>query len=160
MIQLEESPLAAADKSSWVKVSSVLIVPNLLFSSPALLFFSQMAPLRRQSTIFLHAKLTEELNSDAPWIDEVISSAFSDVPYGMLEGTAAPPEAPPVLTTDLTLLAYDDDNFGPPSATSGDAERVNFTDFTMDASNMSYGDQPDDLYATFSLSLSLSVHDD
>jgi len=159
VIQVEESPLAVADKSSWVKVSSVLIIPNPLFSSPALLLFCQMSPLRRQSTIFLQAKLTEEFTPESPWTDGVISASFHNEPFSLLEGTAGPLDAPPMPTTDHLLLSYDDD-IGPPSATSGDAERVNFADFTMDASNMSYGDQPDDLYATFSLSLSLSTHDD
>lgn len=119
-----------------------------------------MSPLRRQSTIFLQAKLTEEFNSGSPWIDGVITSAFYNEPSNTLEGTPGPLEDLPALHTDNLLLSYDDDHFGPPTATSGDAERVDFAGFTMDASNMSYCDQPDDLYATFSLSLSLSAHDD
>ena len=116
-----------------------------------------MSPLRRQSTIFLQSKLTEELNSESPWIDGVVYSAFQEDPFRTLEGAAAPLEAPPALPTDHPLLSFDDDHFGPPSATSGDAERVGFADFTPDACNMVYSNQPDDLYATFSLSLSLST---
>ena len=151
--------MAAADKSSWVKVSSLPIVPNLLFSSPALLS-CEMPLSRSESTIFLHAKLTEQYISEAPWIDAVISSAFHTDPFRTPEGAATPVDDPSTHTTAYPLLPLDDGPFDPPSATSGDAERVNFADYAMDASNMSYCNQPDDLYATFSLSSSLSTHDD
>jgi len=101
--------------------------------------------------------LADELNSDSPWIDEIVHYSFHGDSFPVLEGVATTLDVPPVPPTDHPLLSIDDDHFGPPSATSGGAERVNSVGFTLDACNMSYSTQPDDLYATFSLSLSLST---
>ena len=54
-------------------------------------------------------ELTEEYNSEAPWIDGVISSAFHDDPFRTLEGTTVPLED----TTSHPLLFVDDDHIGP-----------------------------------------------
>ena len=113
-----------------------------------------MSPLCGQPTVFLQSKLTEELNSESLWIDGVISSAFHEETFSLFEGAATPLEGSPVPPTAHLLPLFDDDHLGPPS---GDAERVNFADFALYAGAMPFGDQPDDLYATFSLSPSLSI---
>ena len=110
-----------------------------------------MSPLRRQSTAVFQSKLTEELNSDSLWTGGTTASPLHDETFHLLEGAATPLEGSPALPTDHLLLSFDDDHFGPPSASPGDAERVDLVEFNMDAYTMSFGNQPDDLYATFSL---------
>ena len=85
-----------------------------------------MSLLRRQSTIFLQAKLTEELNSEPFWTDEVISSAFHEETLRLFEGAAVSLEGSPAPPTEHLLPLFDDDHLGPLSATSEDAERVGF----------------------------------
>jgi len=116
-----------------------------------------MSPLRRESTIFLLSRLTEELNSESFWIDRTIDSAFHEETFRLLEGAATPLEGLPTLPTNHLLPSFDDDHLGPPSASPPDAERVNFVDFTSDVCPMPFGFQPGDLYATFSLSPSLLI---
>lgn len=111
-----------------------------------------MSPLRRQSTIFLLPKSTEELNPGPFWTDGVVSSAFHEDPFGLFEDPPTLLEGPPTLPADRLLPAFDDDNLGPPSAIFADAERVNYAGFASIAYTMPFGSQSDDLYATFSLS--------
>jgi hypothetical protein len=115
-----------------------------------------MSPLSRQSTIFLQSKLTEELNSELFWIDGAIASAFYE-DIRLFEGVAMPLEGSPVPAPEHLLPLFDDDLLGPLSATPGDAGRVNFVDFTSNALPMPLGNQPGGLYATLSLSPSLSI---
>ena len=131
-----------------------LQTPLLIFiSSYAFTRLREMSPLCRQSTVFLQSKLTEEPNSESLWIDRVVSSAFHEDIFSLPEGAATSLEGSPVPPT-AHLLPLFDDHLGPPS---GDAERVNFAGFTLYAWDMPFGNQPDDLYATFSLSTSLSI---
>jgi hypothetical protein len=130
-----------------------LQTPLLILVSPyAFTRFREMPPLSRQSTIFLQSKLTEELNSELFWIDGGIPSAFHEETIRLFEGAATPLECSPAPSTEHLLPLFDDDHLGPPSTASGDAERVNFADFTLYPWPMSFGNQPDDLYAAFSLS--------
>ena len=110
-----------------------------------------MPPLSRQTTIFLQSKLTEELNSELFWTDGVVSSAFREETLRLFEGSATPLEASPTLPISHLLSLSDDEYLGPHSVASDDAERVNFVGFTSDACTMPYVDQPDELYATFTL---------
>lgn len=116
-----------------------------------------MSPLLRQSTIFLQSELTEELNSDPFWIDGAISSAFHEDTFRLLEGAATPLEGSPALSTANLLPSFENDNLGPPSASCGGSERVNFVEFTSDTCPIPFGIQPDDLYVTFSLCLLRSI---
>ena len=116
--------------------------------------FFEMSPLRRQSTIFLQSKLTEELNSEHFWIDGTVVSALCNDAFQLFEGAVAPVEDSPS-TTDHPLLSFDDDHLDPPSVSSGDDEYVGFMNFTPDPHPIPFGNQPDDLYATFSLFLSV-----
>jgi len=132
-----------------------LQTPLLIFiSSYAFTRFREMSPLYRHSTIFLPSKSTEEPNSESFWFDGAISSALHEGTFCLPEGAAMPLEGPPVPPTVHLLPLSGDDHLGPPS---GDPERVNFAGFTPYAWAMPFGNQPDDLYATFSLSLSLST---
>ena len=113
-----------------------------------------MSPLRRQSTIFLPSKLTPEelaLNSEHFWIDGAITSALCEDAFRLFEGAATPVEGSPSATTDHLLPSFDDDHLDPPSAPSGDDECVGIVDFAPDSYPIPFGNQPDDLYATFSL---------
>jgi hypothetical protein len=83
-----------------------------------------------------------------------VVSAFHEETSRLFERAATPVEAPPALPTHC-LLPYD--HLGPPSPSSGDVERVDFSDFAPNAYNMPFGVQPDDLYAIFPLYPSLSV---
>jgi hypothetical protein len=147
-------------KAPWVKVSSVLIAsyppshPRLLIRFTRL---REMPPLSRQSTVFLQSKLTEELNSELFWIDGVIASAFHNETIRLFEDTVTPLEGSPAPAPEHLLPLFDDDHLGPPSTTPGDAGRVNFVNFPSDVWPVSFGNQPDDLYATFPLSPSLSI---
>ena len=114
-----------------------------------------MSPLRRQSTIFLQSKLTEELNSEPFWIDGAIRSASHDDTFRLLESAATPLEGSPSLPTEHLLPSFDDDDLSPP-ASSGDAERVDLAGSTLDPYSIPFGSQQDDLYATSSLFLSVS----
>jgi len=96
---------------------------------------------------FLQPELAEELNSESPWLDGTISSASHEDTFRPFEGAATPLEGSPVTPTIHLLPFFDDDYLGPPS---GDAERVNFVDFTSDAWIMPFGSQFDNPYATFS----------
>ena len=116
----------------------------------------EMSPLRRQSTIFLQSRLTEEHNSGPFWVDGAITSAFRDDTFGLLESAAIPFEDSPALPTEYLLPSFDDDHLGPPSASSGDYERVDSVGFTLDACTMPFGNQSDDLYVAFFLSPSVS----
>jgi len=116
-----------------------------------------MSPLRRQSTIFLQSKFTKDLNPEPFWTDGTISSPFHEETPRLFEGATMPLEGSPVLPTKHLLPPSADDHFGPPSAAAGDVERVSFADFTLDTCVIPFGNQPVDLYATFSLSSSLSV---
>lgn len=129
----------------------------ILFSSYAFSCFREMSPLRRQSTTFLQSSLTEELNSESFWTDGVVHSALYEDTLRLLEGAATPLEGSPALPTNHLLPSFDDDQLGPPSASSPNVERVNVVDFTSDVCPMPFGVRPDDLYATFSLSPSLST---
>ena len=62
-----------------------------------------------------------------------------------------PLDAPPALPTDPSLPSFQDDHLGPPSTTFEGFDRVNFVNFDLDAYSTSFGVQPDDLYAIFSL---------
>ena len=115
-----------------------------------------MSPLRRQSTIFLQSELAEELNSGSSWLDGVVCSAFHEVTSPLLEDAATPFEGSPAPPTAYLLPSFDDDHLGPPAA-SEDVEHVGFGAFPLDACATPFGTQPDDLYATFSLSLLLST---
>jgi len=129
--------------------------PLLIFiSSYAFARFREMSPVYRQSTVFVQPRLTEEPNSESFWVDGAISSALREYIFCLPEGAAIPLEGSPVPPTVHLLPLSGDDYLGPPS---GDAERVNFADFTLPVWAMPFVDQPDDLYATFSLSPSLSI---
>ena len=130
--------------------------PLLIFiSSYAFARFREMSPLYRQSTVFAQPKLTEQPNSESFWIDGAISSALHEDTFCLPEGAAMPlVEGSPVPPTVHLLPLFGDDHLGPPS---GDAERVNFTEFTLPVWAMPFGNQSNDLYATFSLSPLLSI---
>ena len=154
-------PLAVADKSPHGSRSVRSSSPPNSSSHPLLLIrlsrFRPMSPLRRQSTVFLQSISTKDLNSEAFWIDGVISSAFHEETLGFFGGVTASLDGSPAFPTDYPLPSFDDDHFGPPSAAAGDVERVSFADFTLNTYAIPFDNQPVDLYATFSLSPSLSV---
>ena len=150
--------MAVADKSPLGQgefglhcLQSPLLILSSSYTPPPL---CTMSPLLRQPTIFLQSKLTEELNSEPFWIDGLISSVFHEDSFRSLEGAATPLEGSPTLHL---LPSFEDDNLGPPSLSSGGAERVNFVGFNSDPCPMPFGIKPDDLYVTFSLSLLLSI---
>lgn len=116
--------------------------------------FREMSPLSEQFADFLQPEFAEEFNSESPWLAGTISSASHEDTFRSFEGAATPLEGSPVPPTVHLLSWFDDDYLGP---SSGDAERVNFADFTLDTWVMPFGTQSDDPYATFSLSLSLSI---
>ena len=134
--------------------------PHRLQSSPLIpLFFSsppQMSPLSRQSTIFLHAKLAEELNSESSWADGVVSSAFYDDAFHTFDSTPTTTDPSQDVLTHNPLLSFEDDHLDPLSTPSGGSDRADFTDPTPDAWAVPYSDTHNDLYATFSLFTSLS----
>ena len=115
-----------------------------------------MSPLHRQSTIFLQSELTEELNSGPSWLNGDICSAFREVTSPLLEDVATSFEGSPAPSIAYLFPSFDDDHLGPPAA-SEDVERVGFVTFPPDACPIPFGNQPDDLYATLSLSPSLSI---
>ena len=132
-----------------------LQTPLLIFiSSCSFTRFREMSPLSKQFTDFLQPELAEELNSESPWLGGTISSTSHEDSFRSLEGAATPLEGSPIPPSVHLLPWFDDDYLGPPS---GDAERVNFADFTLDAWVMPFGTQSDNPYATFSLSPSLSI---
>ena len=113
-----------------------------------------MSPLSRQSTLFLQSEPTEDFDSRPFWSDGVISSSFLEETFRLFEGADTPVEGSPAAPTGYLLPLFDGDHLGPPSASSEDSNRVNLMGFTSDASTISFTIRPDDLYATFSLSLS------
>jgi len=153
--------LAVADKSPHGSRSVRSSSPPNSSSHPLLLIrfypFLSMSPLRRQSTVFLQSNLTKDPNSEAFWIDGVISSALHEETLGFFGGVTTSLDGSSPLPTDHPLPSFDDDHFGPPSAAAGDVERVSFADFTLNTYAIPFGNQPVDLYATFSLSSLLSV---
>ena len=118
-----------------------------------------MYPLTTQSTIFLQSTLTEEPNSDPFWFGGDVSPAFREETPRLFEGPATSLEGSPAVPTNQPLPLSDVDRLGLlPSTASEEHERVNFVDFTSDAYTMSFLNQSDDLYASFSdLSSSLST---
>jgi len=127
-----------------------LQTPLLIFiSSCSFACLRNMSPLGTQSAAFPQSTLAEDLNSEFPWLDGTIRSIFHEDFFRLFEDAATPLEGSPVPPTTHPLPLSDDDHLGPPS---GDAERVDFADFALDAWAMPFGDQLDDPYATFSLS--------
>ena len=115
-----------------------------------------MSPLRRQSTIFLHAKLAEELNSESSWANGVVSSAFYDDAFHTFDVAPTTMDQSQDVPTHNPLLSFEDDHLDRLSTPSGGSERADSTDPAPDAWTVPYGDNQDDLYATFSLFTSLS----
>ena len=115
-----------------------------------------MSPLCRQSTIFLHAKLAEELNSESSWTDGIVSSIFRDDAFHTFDVAPTTMDPSRDVPTDHPPLSFEDDHLDPLSTSSGGSERTDFTDPALDAWAVPYSDNHDDLYATFSLFMSLS----
>ena len=91
-----------------------------------------MSPLGRQSAIFLHAKLSEELSSESPWTDGLVPLAFHDDAFHTLDGTPTTLDTSQIVPTDRLLPSFEDDHLGVPSTSSGGPERVDFTDPALD----------------------------
>ena len=142
-----QSPLAVIDKSPRVKVSFPLIALISPSHPTFLLLSSSMSP--RQSTISLHAKLSEELNSESPWTDEVIPHAFHDDAFHTFDSSSTTLGTFQIFPTDYPLPSFEDDHLGPPSTSSGGSERVDFTDPALNTWATPYGAQYNDLYAAF-----------
>ena len=109
-----------------------------------------MSPLPSQSTTFAESQSTEELNSELFWFDSDVNSPFHEQPFRLFEVAATTFDGPPTVPTDL-LASFEDEQFDPPPAQSGDWEQAEFANFAAGVANIPFSVRYEDLYASFSL---------
>ena len=140
-------------KASWVKVSSIPYHPLLLGHFCSYLI---MAPLRRESVIFLQSRLTEELTSDVFWTESTVASAFHEDTLRLFGDIATILNYPLTFPTDCLLPSFEGDNLGQPCSRSGEESRSP-TDVAVNALGVPLDFQSEYLYDILPSSTHLSI---